>query len=359
MKLMSLGMAIAASAAIALAAVPASAQKQKVSFGNAAPPALSGAQPAVAKVLGYFDEEGLDVDFKVFPGGANTIAQTVNRNADVSYPGNEPVIIGKQPGRDPLPVKFFYNAVPTVIWELVVPEASAIKSLVDLKGKRIGIFAPSASNVPQVKAILKREGINPETDVTMRSIGLGAGALNAMNSGTVDVVALYDTEHATFEVQGTKIRRLPVSPVIEKLFSNGYLTHEDNLKDPAKRKMLVGVARATAKATLFCETNPKACVEQFWKLHPDTKPTGVAPDKALADALIVLESRNVNMRLRSYQGGQFGLYDPAAWQAYVDFMLAEAQIEKPVAIDTLFTNELVAEINRFDRAAIIRQAKAM
>jgi len=359
MNLMSLGMVVAASAAFTLAALPALAQKQKVSFGNAAPPALSGAQPAVAKVLGYFDEEGLDVEFKVFPGGANTIAQTVNRNADVSYPGNEPVIIGKQPGRDPLPVKFFYNAVPTVIWELIVPEASAIKTLVDLKGKRIGIFAPSASNVPQVKAILKREGINPETDVTMRSIGLGAGALNAMNSGTVDVVALYDTEHATFEVQGTKIRRLPVSPVIEKLFSNGYLTHEDNLKDPAKRKMLVGVARATAKATLFCETNPKACIEQFWKLHPDTKPTGVAPDKALADALIVLESRNVNMRLRAYQGGQFGLYDPAAWQAYVDFMLAEAQIEKPVAIDTLFTNELVAEINRFDRDAIIRQAKAM
>ncbi len=341
------------------AAAPAMAQKQKVSFGNAAPPALSGAQPAVAKVLGYFDAEGLDVDFKVFPGGANTIAQTVNKNADVSYPGNEPVIIGKQPGRDPLPVKFFYNAVPTVIWELVVPEASPIRTLADLKGKRIGIFAPSASNVPQVKAILKREGINWESEVTMRSIGLGAGALNAMTSGTVDVVALYDTEHATFEVQGTKIRRLPVSPVIEKLFSNGFLTHEDNLKDPAKRRMLVGVARATAKATLFCETNPKACVETFWKLYPDTRPTGVSAEKAMADALLVLESRNKNMRLRDYQGGQYGKYDPAAWQAYVDFMLAEAQIEKPVAIDTLFTNDLIAEANQFDREAIIRQAKAM
>lgn len=346
-------------AAIMVHASPAWCQRQKVSFGNAAPPALSGAQPAVAKALGYFDEEGLDVEFKVFPGGANTVAQTVNRNADVSYPGNEPVIVGKQPGRDPLPVKFFYNAVPTVIWELVVPEASPIRTLTDLKGKRIGIFAPSASNVPQVKAILKREGINPETEVTMRSIGLGAGALNAMNSNTVDVVALYDTEHATFEVQGTRIRRLPVSPVIEKLFSNGFLTHEDNLRDPAKRRMLIGVARATAKATLFCETNPKACVETFWKQHPDTKPTGVAADKAMADALVVLESRNRNMRLRDYQRGAYGQYDPAAWQAYVDFMLAEAQIEKPVAIDTLFTNELIGEINKFDRDAVVRQAKAM
>jgi len=233
---------------------------QRVIFGNAAPPSLSTLHPAVAHVLGYFSAEGLDVEFRAFPGGANTVAQTINKQAFVSYPGNEPVIIGKQKGRDPLPVKFFYNALPTVIWELVVQDASPIKTLKDLKDKKIGIFAPSASNVPQVKAILRREGINPESEVTMRSIGLGAGALNALTSGTVDVVALYDTEHATFETKGVKLRRLPVSPVVEKLFSNGFLTLEENLADPAKRAILVKVARGMAKATLLCETNLPAAV---------------------------------------------------------------------------------------------------
>ncbi len=60
------------------------------------------------------------MESRAFPGGANTVAQTVNGTALVSWPGNEPVIIGKQPGRDPLPVRFFYNAIPTVIWEMVV-----------------------------------------------------------------------------------------------------------------------------------------------------------------------------------------------------------------------------------------------
>jgi len=336
---------------------PALAQRQKVSFGNAAPVALSASQVIVANALGYFADEGLELDLKIFPGGANTVAQTVKKQADVSYPGNEPVIIGKQKGRDPLPVKFFYNAVPTVIWELVVQDASPVKTLKDLQGKRIYIFAPSTSNVPQVKAILRREGINPDSGVTMRSISLGAGALNALNSGAVDVVALYDTEHATFETSGTKLRRLPVSPVIDKLFSNGFLTHDDNLKDPARRKMLIGTGRTFAKASVYCEINLRSCVERVWKAYPQVKPTGVDEKKAMDDALFVFASRDRNMRLRDYQKAQYGLYDAAAWQAYVDFMLAEKELEQPVELATLFTNELIAEIKSFDRAPVERKAR--
>lgn len=342
-----------------LAAASAAAQTTKIVFGQAAPPALSGAQVHVAQQMGYFRDEGIEVDQRVFAGGVNSVNQTVNRQADVSFPGNEPVIIGKQKGRDPLPVKFFYNATPTLIWELIVPEASPIRALTDLRGKTIGIFAPSASNVPQVKAILRREGINPDADVTMRSIGLGAGALNAMNSGAVQVIALYDTEHATYETMGTRIRRLPLSPVVERLFSNGLLTHEDNLRDPKRRQMLVGVGRAMAKATVFCEANPRACVQLAWKQYPETKPTGVDEERAMKDALFILDSRLRNFRLREYQNGRYGWYEPARWQAYVDFMKAEGQIEQTVEIDALFTNELIEEANRFDKEAVRRQAQAM
>jgi NitT/TauT family transport system substrate-binding protein len=350
---------IAATLALAAAtlATPAAAQT-RVSFGQAAPPSLAGAQVHVAQQLGYFREEGLEVEQRVFAGGVNSVNQTVNRQATVSFPGNEPVIIGKQPGRDPLPVRFFYNATPTLIWEMIVPTASPIRALQDLRGRTIGIFAPSASNYPQVRAILRREGINPDSEVTFRSIGLGAGALNAMTTNAVQVIALYDTEHAAFETMGAQIRRLPQSPAVAPLFSNGLLTHEDNLRDPAGRRMLVGVGRAIARATLFCETNPTACVRLTWTQYPETRPTGVDDERALRDALFVLNSRLANFRLRDYQNGQYGLYDPARWQAYVDFMLAEQQIERTVAIDTLFTNDLIAEINQFDRAAVQRQAQA-
>ncbi|MBL8839593.1 MAG: ABC transporter substrate-binding protein [Alphaproteobacteria bacterium] len=357
MTMKAIASAVALLGLVALAA-PTAAQTTRISFGQAAPPSLAGAQVHVAQQLGYFREEGLEVEQRVFAGGVNSVNQTVNRQADVSFPGNEPVIIGKQPGRDALPVRFFYNATPTLIWELIVPEASPIRTLQDLRGRTIGIFAPSASNVPQVRAILRREGINPDTQVTFRNIGLGAGALNAMTTNAVQVIALYDTEHATFETMGTQIRRLPQSPAVAPLFSNGLLTHEDNLRDPARRRMLVGVGRAIARATLFCETNPRACVTLTWRQFPETKPTGVDDARALRDALFVLNSRLTNFRLRDYQNGQYGLYEPARWQAYVDFMLAEQQIERPVDINTIFTNDLIAEINQFDRDAVRRQAQA-
>ena len=334
------------------------ADKVAVSFANAAPPSIALGPYAVAELMNYFSDEGLEVSLKTFAGGANTVAQTVNKAADISLPGNEPVIIGKQAGRDPLPVKFYYNASPTNIWEMVVLADSPIKTLKDLKGRNIGIFAPSASNVPQIKAVLRRQGMDPDKDVQMRSIGLGAGALNALKTGVVDVIALYDTEHAAFETTGTAIRRLQRDETSDQLFSNGLLAHEDWFKDASRRETLVKFARSYAKGSLFCETNPKACVQLTWRKFPQTKPTGIEESKALQDAIFVLKAKVETQRLRGYQNNEYGRYEPARWQTYVDFMLSEKVIEQPVDITSLFTNELVPAINNFDREAVVKQAQA-
>src|SRR5262245_43922433 len=63
----------------------------------------------VAKQLGFFQEQGLDVNWIVLNGGVNALQQTMTKAVDVTYPSvNELVAIGKQEGREPLPVKFFY-----------------------------------------------------------------------------------------------------------------------------------------------------------------------------------------------------------------------------------------------------------
>jgi NitT/TauT family transport system substrate-binding protein len=343
-----------------LATVQGTAQAQsKVIFGQAAAPGLFAAPIEVAKQLGYFKDESIEVEERTFPGGSNAVTQTVNGSAVVSWSGNEPVIIGKQQGRAPLPVRFYYNAIPTLIWEMVTLENGPIHILSDLKGKAVGIFSPAASNVPQVKALLRREGIDPDKDVTFRNVGLGAGALNALTSGAVDVVALYDIEHAAFEAAGVKIRHLPQSPVLAPLFSNGLLTREENLTEPGKRRILVGVARAMARGTIFCQTNPRACVELTYRQLPEIKPTGMDDAKALDQGVFILRSRLEKMAPRDYQKGQYGHYDPAAWNAYVDFLQSEGVLESPVDPQSLYTNDLIEEINRFDREAVVRQAKAM
>src|SRR6185369_17556776 len=92
-------MAAALAASVLLASQTNAADKVEVSFANAAPPSLALGPYAVADLMNYFSEEGLEVTLKTFAGGANTVAQTVNKGADISLPGNEPVIIGKQAGR--------------------------------------------------------------------------------------------------------------------------------------------------------------------------------------------------------------------------------------------------------------------
>ena len=56
--------------------------------------------------------------------------------------------------------------------------------------------------------------------------------------------------------------------------------------------MLIGFGRAVAKATVFCEANPAACVRAFWALYPQQKPTNVDEAKALQDGIKIMRARS-------------------------------------------------------------------
>ena len=48
------------------------------------------------------------------------------------------------------------------------------------------------------------------------------------------------------------------------------------------------------------------------------------------------------------------------WKEYVDVLHVTGQISTPhIPIETLYTNHLVREFNKFDRAMIIRAAKSL
>lgn len=49
------------------------------------------------------------------------------------------------------------------------------------------------------------------------------------------------------------------------------------------------------------------------------------------------------------EGHPWGYYDPNAWAAVVDYMVATGQMEKPVDPTGLYTNELLADINAAPR----------
>lgn len=343
--------------AITAAGTPPALAQTKVILGTVTSVTLSMAVPVAAKAHGFFKEEGLDVDIVEFNGTGTLMPQVTNKRVHIGYPNPDVLIVSRQPGKDPLPIKFFYNATRESAWEFVVLPDSPIKTLQDLKGKKVGIGALTFGNVPITKAMFKELGLEVGKDVELVPIGVGAPAFLAFREKKVDALNLFDAQHATLEVQGTAIRRLPMPRKYLDLFSNGFVAHEDTIKnDP---QMLARFGRAIAKTTLFCETNRAACVKSFWSVYPNQKPAGGDEATNLKNAITIMNSRLDKYLDFPTKDRRWGEFPPEAWKHFAEALAAGGQLTtKDVPVETCYTNALVPEMNRFDAAAIVQRARA-
>jgi NitT/TauT family transport system substrate-binding protein len=333
---------------------------EKLKFGTGSAISLTSAPLTMAISMGYFKEEGLDVEVIPFRGGSGVlIPQIVNKSIEVGFPTLDVLMIARQPGRDYMPLKFFYNVTRTSIYEIVVLESSSVKTLADLKGKKIGVGALSWGNIPITKAMLKDAGLDVDKDVELIAVGQGPAAYQALTSGRIDALNLFDVPHAELESLGTKIRRLPVKDRFVQLGSNSLIAHEDTIK--SQPQMLARVGRAIAKGTVACNANVPACVKAFWELYPTLKPTQGTEEEKVAKAARVLTTR-VEKMLAFPAGGarNLGEFPPQMWKDYIEVLHSAGQLSTTaIPVESLYTNEFIAQFNNFDVDAVVRAARAL
>jgi NitT/TauT family transport system substrate-binding protein len=338
------------------AVVPAAAQ-EKIKFGTGSAISLTSAPATLAISMGFFKDEGLEVEVVPFRGGSGVlIPQMVNKSILIGFPTLDVLMIARQPGRDYMPLKFFYNMTRTSIYEVVVLEGSPVRQLTDLKGKKIGVGALSWGQVPITKAMLKDAGVD---NADLIAVGQGAAAYQALTSGQIDALNLFDVPHAELESLGTKIRRVPLKDKFVGLGSNSLLAHEDTLKN--QPKVIAGFGRAVAKATVACNANAPACVKAFWELYPQLKPTQGTEEEKLANGVRVLQTR-LDKMLAFPPGAprNFGEFPAQLWKDYVEVLHAGGQLSTTnIPLESLYTNEFVREFNKFDVDAVVRAARAL
>lgn len=343
--------------ALAGAAATAAAT-ETVTFGTVTRITLGYAPLVAAMELGYFKQEDIDLQIREFVGTAVLMPQIATKQVTIGYPAADTLMLTRQPGRDPLPAKFFYNAIRSSIWEFYVPETSAVKTIKDLKGKKIGIAALTNGNVPITRALFKEMGLTEGKDFEFSTIGVGGPAYNALTTGQVDVYNTFDVNAAQMLASGIKVRKLEIPVKYRQLMSNGYVTHEDNVKE--KPRMLAGFGRAATKGVIACDENPKWCVSTFWKHYPQTKPQQGTEEEKMAAALQMLAARQKGNLDFSDVGNQrrFGLYSPDVWKRYVQVLYEGGQLASTnVDTSTLYTNAFVDEFNKFDEAKVRAEAR--
>ena len=310
------------------------------------------AHSSLPQVLGYWKEEGLDVTVTSVEGSAAGMQQLAAGNLQVVSLGPEEIVIGREKG---VKIKGFYVQARETIYRLVVPADSPLQKVADLKGKTIGVPSLASGSVPFAKALVASVGIDPEKDVKVLAVGVGAPGRLALQQKTVDCLALWDTLQASIENSGMQLRRLDL-PMVHEMLGQTLATRDDQVTENGA--MLVGFARGVAKATVFALANPEAAVRIHWKMYPETKPQTGDEAKALKDALNVFNARFMLQRVDNRPDPRFGIGTLAQWEKLKSIFKDQKLIEGTVPAADLYSAALVDQINKFDRAAIVAQAKA-
>lgn len=348
---------ILAGAVLALASASALALDE-VTVALAIPPAVhDGAPYAAAQELGLFKEAGLSVSTIVFQGAGALLPQVAGKRVTFGYPTSEPVISSYFSGKDPLPLRYFYNGVPATTMEFAVLEDAPIRTLADLKDKKVGVGALTWGTIPGGRAALRAGGLEPGRNVEYVAVGaLGAG-FQALRSRQVDALNFNSSWHDLLEFSGTKIRRIAYPEVFQETAGNGFIAHVDTFRD--QPDLIRRFGRAYTQAQIVCEANPRYCVRAFWRQNPSAKPAA-DEDKQLADAAELL-SRRLKRVLHTPAGQPRvpGYYDLVAIRKGIEAMARYGEFPSAdVPVEQIFSNEFVPAFTDFDRAALLRRAQA-
>ena len=144
----------------------------------------------IAERLGYFKEEGLDVEIVDFAGGAKALQAVVGGSADVVSGAYEHTI-GLQAKGQRYQEFVLQGRAPQIVLVVSNKTMPGFKSIADLKGKKIGVTAPGSSTNMMANFVLAKAGLKP-SDVSFIGVGASAGAVAAMRSGQIDAMANLD-----------------------------------------------------------------------------------------------------------------------------------------------------------------------
>jgi NitT/TauT family transport system substrate-binding protein len=144
-----------------------------------------------ALARGYFKSQGLQIEPILIRGGPAAIAALVSGEADfASIGGAQAIFRGKAHGLDLAIIGCISSTT-----NYILLGNKQTRTVEELKGKPIGITGAGTYSEFAVKAFLKKNNINPDKDVMLRSIGGTALRAAAIEKGII-AAAPFSTEDA-------------------------------------------------------------------------------------------------------------------------------------------------------------------
>jgi NitT/TauT family transport system substrate-binding protein len=242
--------AILCSLAFFFFTLSAFAQTKTVKVAGTSKDVLDNLPLFVGMKMGFFEEAGLKLDVSYFRGGGEIIRAITTRSVEIgATPAASPVFIAFSKGE---PIRIISGSgapMAGVVW--IVAADSPIKSVKELRGKKVGFSTPGSLTHTVIQSILKREGM--EKDVELVRVGAPGDSWAAAKNKIVD--AGWHVSPSVYALIAKKEARIIIdaSKYINEYQQTVVTAMEDVIKkDP---EMLRNFLRARVKAVNFIYSN--------------------------------------------------------------------------------------------------------
>jgi NitT/TauT family transport system substrate-binding protein len=134
----------------------------------------------IAKHNGIFQKYGLDVDLKGLGGGSTATAALLGGDVQIVDITGSEIVSADAQGAD---VAVLATLTPT--YPYVFEATKDISTAEDLKGKTIAIRAVGDATDIATRVMLKKEGLDPDKDVTILAVQQEGARMAALQSGQI------------------------------------------------------------------------------------------------------------------------------------------------------------------------------
>jgi NitT/TauT family transport system substrate-binding protein len=160
----------------------------------------------LAQELGFYRDEGLDIELQDFAGGAKALQALVGGSADVVSGFYDHTIQMAAEGR---PLKAFVTMLrfPGLVLVTSPQSAATVTKIEDLKGRVAGVTTAGSSSQMLLAYMLQRHGV-PADAVSVTAIGSAATAIAAIEHGKVDAGMMADPSFTLVARRNPSVRVL-------------------------------------------------------------------------------------------------------------------------------------------------------
>jgi NitT/TauT family transport system substrate-binding protein len=313
---------------------------QEVVYSLPTPPSTLFYPALVAEELGFFEEEG--VSPKLAPA-AEEIAATAfldNGDADLAFADVDEIILARSKGGEH---EVVFSPQHTNTAGIVVPEDSDIQEFSQVEGKTVGLESEDSKRL--LAAMLDSAGIE-EDSVDTAVVGTSGPLIaKTFEDGKIDAYVGNASDFTALGANGVQLRNITPDDV-GRIDGNPLAVLPGTLQE--KREAIVGFLRAWAKGQWVGQVN-REVVEQIAREKVPAEWRNEASGEAALDLAISLMKPDDPERIGDLRAD--------VWETGQDVLVRAGVMDEKGDVEAALNDELIAEINDFDRAEVERAAE--